>query len=155
MTIIPVKKPTYLQCNTAVGALLALAKIGTVKGENATLKRLARQIRYCRVAEEILEARLEVLVLSHAEKTGEGERAEIDVVDVKTHDGQDGQRPKIKNRVEFARAEAATRREEVDTMEAPPRAFTWEELTTKFKEMPSADVIEALGPFGEMPKDDE
>lgn len=149
MTVITPPKPTYLQCAAATGALLELAKIGTKDG--SVFKRLTRMIRYCRVAEEKLEVALEVLLLGHAEKKGD----EIEAVEVQTRDGQTGQRPAIKNQVEYARQEAAIRRSPVDTDETAPRAFTWEELTTKFKSEVPANVVEALGPFGSMPPDDE
>lgn len=147
MAVVTPAKPTYQQCAAATGALLELAKIGTK--DNAVFKRLTRAIRFCRVAEERLEVALEVLLLGMAEKKGD----EIEAINVQTKDGQQGQRPAIKNQVEYARREAALRREPVDTEETPPRAFTWEELTTKFKSEVPANVIEALGPFGSMPPD--
>jgi hypothetical protein len=149
MTVVTPPKPTYNQCAAATAALLELAKIGTKEG--GVLRRLTRMIRYCRVAEEKLETALEVLMLGHAAKVGD----EIEAVEVQTKDGQRGQRPAIKNQVEYARQEAAIRRTSVDTDETAPRAFTWEELTTKFKSEPPANVIEALGPFGTIPAEDE
>lgn len=150
MAVVTPAKPTYQQCGAATGALLELAKIGTKEG--GVLRRLTRMIRYCRVAEEKLEVALEILMLGHAEKKDGGE---VEAIEVQTRDGQRGQRPAIRNQVEYARQEAAIRRSPVDTDETAPRAFTWEELTTKFKSEPPANVIEALGPFGTLPPEDE
>lgn len=150
MTVVTPKKPTYLQCAAATGALMEMAKIGTKDG--GVLKRMSRMIRYCRVAEEKLEIELELLLLGSAVKDESGE---IEAVEVQTKDGQKGQRPAIKNQVAYAHKEAAIRRGSVDTDETAPRAFTWEELTTKFKSELPANVIEALGPFGTLPSEDE
>lgn len=150
MAVVTPKKPTYNQCAAATGALMEMAKIGTKEG--AVLRRMSRMIRYCRVAEEQLEIELELLLLAAAVKDAAGE---IEAVEVQTKDGQQGQRPAIKNQVAYAQKEAAIRRGPVNSDETAPRAFTWEELTTKFKSDLPANVIEALGPFGSMPDTDE
>jgi hypothetical protein len=138
-------KITYAQAAEAFAAATELSKIGSKEG--SVVKRLWRILRWCRKAGEDLEGQRKLLVESEALK----ENGQFVVKT--TPDGR--QDYDIPNRVELTRKLSAFINAEVETEEQPPRAFTWEEATTKFKEMPDPALLERLGPFIEAPTGDE
>ena len=126
----------YGEALVAVDALTALSKLGSKEGK--TLKRLAQMIRYCRKASEAFQDRRTLVLQSHAEtKNGE--------LIVKS-DERGGQSAVIPNELEFQKALNSVLKEPAEVEGQAPQPFSWDDLVT-FNEMPSAEVIERLGPF--------